>query len=469
MAIKRLDFRHVILLIAMVFLSLICGGYKTKAKNQEKNSLPQLKNSSLGQRVLIIVPHPDDETLATAGLIQQCLSQKKKVLVVILTCGDSFKEDAKAIFNAENPDAKDFQKLGLIRSQESRSAMKDLKLPASSLIFLGYPNGGLNTLWETNWDFNKLFLAVNGKDHSPYPFSYQKNAPYCGENLTRNLETIITKFKPTAVFFPDGEDEHCDHWAANAFVHYVLTKHNYSKKQYTYLVHSESFPSPQAYCPKQRLSPPSAFLRSDLSWQSLLLLKKEEQKKEIALKRYTSQKLVLQPFLDSFIRKNELFAVYRPLIVRHLKNAKPEFEASKMPHVVIRDPTNEAQLTILEGEADFKKVSFCIGEKKTYLALETRSPVSTEIVYVFRLRAFKDSKVNRLDIWIQNGNVYFPHLAKNSLIMKTASVKAKGNRLWVEIPSSAFLQARACMLSAVTFLGERRIDKTAWRCIKIKR
>ena len=38
------------------------------------------------------------------------------------------------------------------------------------------------------------------------------------------MTKIIEDFKPNCIIYPDAEDAHPDHWAANAFVQYVLIK-----------------------------------------------------------------------------------------------------------------------------------------------------------------------------------------------------------------------------------------------------
>jgi len=45
------------------------------------------------ERILILAPHPDDETLGCGGTIQKALLQGKTVKVVFLTSGDSFGND----------------------------------------------------------------------------------------------------------------------------------------------------------------------------------------------------------------------------------------------------------------------------------------------------------------------------------------------------------------------------------------
>src|SRR6266566_5536117 len=45
-----------------------------------------------GERLLVIAPHPDDETLGAGGLIQRVLSAHGTVGVVLVTAGDGYVE-----------------------------------------------------------------------------------------------------------------------------------------------------------------------------------------------------------------------------------------------------------------------------------------------------------------------------------------------------------------------------------------
>ena len=42
-----------------------------------------------GDRVLVLAPHPDDESLACGGIIQRALARGARVRIVFLTYGDN--------------------------------------------------------------------------------------------------------------------------------------------------------------------------------------------------------------------------------------------------------------------------------------------------------------------------------------------------------------------------------------------
>jgi LmbE family N-acetylglucosaminyl deacetylase len=104
-------------------------------------------------RLLVLAPHPDDETLAFGGLLSAFHAAGKPVEVVVVTDGDAYCEacrlwktgstrgpvcNAAELSNFATPAV---DSLGEVRREESRAAARILGLPAPT--FLGYPDTGL--------------------------------------------------------------------------------------------------------------------------------------------------------------------------------------------------------------------------------------------------------------------------------------------------------------------------------------
>ena len=83
--------------------------------------------------VLVLAPHPDDESLGCGGLIAQCHAQAVPVYVLVLTDG-----------SGSHPQSRRYPKerLAALRAEEARSAMAALGLPQGHVEFLGLPDGG---------------------------------------------------------------------------------------------------------------------------------------------------------------------------------------------------------------------------------------------------------------------------------------------------------------------------------------
>src|SRR5450432_980966 len=92
--------------------------------------------------LLVISPHPDDETLCCAGVIQRVLRAGGHASVVWITSGDG---SALGMLLVEKTlfDARKMRAFGEARMSEARAATSLLGVPPRGQLFLGYPDGGV--------------------------------------------------------------------------------------------------------------------------------------------------------------------------------------------------------------------------------------------------------------------------------------------------------------------------------------
>lgn len=109
--------------------------------------LPFLPAFRPGQRILLLAPHPDDETLCCAGLIQQAVAAGVTVHVVFVTSGDGFELDGALMSRRLDPTDAAMMGLAHARVREAQAATQLLGLRADQTSFLGYPDGGLFALF----------------------------------------------------------------------------------------------------------------------------------------------------------------------------------------------------------------------------------------------------------------------------------------------------------------------------------
>ncbi|GAB4260592.1 PIG-L deacetylase family protein [Thermincola ferriacetica] len=466
--------KHIKWFIAITTIILGLGAYFNRfiiadwfTPLQKTNKQPV----SMGERILIIAPHPDDETLGGAGVIEQALRKGKKIKIIVMTCGDGYKVAVEKNFGVSEPKPADFRKLGRIRHLESLKATGVLGVKQEDVIFFGYPDGGINGLWEYNWDYTNLHKGFNGFRHSPYSFSYEKGAPYCGANVVKNLTSIINEFKPTDILYPDPYDQHHDHWATNAFVKYVLAKNNFRTQEWTYLVHRGDYPWPWEYAPNKQLHPPYVLKNLDTRWHYLALTSKEQHLKSEAVKKYVTQTKVMDPFLEAFIRKNDLIGSYPQHYLPFIKGGVDNGNIDKLFETYFSEPSADTILTELEGGGDIVRLSAAQGNNGFYVGLQTRKPLRKDIRYNLRIRLFRrNNDVKRMDLSIYDFRITALRLAKNSLALPTkTSVKVKGNRLIVSLPLDFLDGVDQVFFSGDTILKHKRIDKAAWRVITVKK
>lgn len=85
-----------------------------------------------GQPVLVLAPHPDDESLGCGGLIADCQARGQNVHVLVLTDGSK-----------SHPGSREYDppRLAKLRQEEARAAVAALGLSHDSISFLGLPDG----------------------------------------------------------------------------------------------------------------------------------------------------------------------------------------------------------------------------------------------------------------------------------------------------------------------------------------
>lgn len=82
-------------------------------------------------KVMVVSPHPDDAEIGAGGTIASWVKQGREVFYVVCTNGDKGSSDPNMTSDT----------LAKIRQQEQREAAKIVGV--SEVIFLGYPDGGL--------------------------------------------------------------------------------------------------------------------------------------------------------------------------------------------------------------------------------------------------------------------------------------------------------------------------------------
>ena len=248
-----------------------------------------------GVDVLVIAPHPDDEVLLAAGVMERAIRQRRRVAVIIVTNGDySCARD------------------GYLREAESIAALKTLGVAEGDVHFLGYPDGALRVLTATphaameHRDATGQCVARTGTyadrgagrldEHTARTGS---PADWTDEALIGDLEALLTRLAPREVYLPHGRDEHPDHSMTYTFFRRALDRLARAPLVHRGVVHSgECWPSDCVKYFTPELPTPLPFPEPSERLAVDPLRKLE------AIKKYTSQ---LSPWLTSFARADELF------------------------------------------------------------------------------------------------------------------------------------------------------------------
>jgi LmbE family N-acetylglucosaminyl deacetylase len=160
-------------------------------------------------RLLILAPHPDDESIATGGLIQIARSAGAAVRVFVLTDGDNNPWPQRWIEKRWRIDVRARTRWGARRGEEARAAMRLLGLGADDARFLGLPDLGLTDLLMSN-----------------------------DQPVLQALRAGIDEFKPNVLVLPALSDRHPDHSATHVLARGAIVGAASPPRLYAFAVHA---------------------------------------------------------------------------------------------------------------------------------------------------------------------------------------------------------------------------------------
>lgn len=299
-----------------VGLPLLLGIPLPAGRHRQASAAPRpLEIRRLGSRILVLAPHPDDEVLGAGGLVESALRAGDQVWVAVVTSGESSTPAAVRALHVAHPTPADFARLGALRRAESRAGTRVLGLPPSHLVFLGYADGSLTPIWTGAWDCRHP--RVSGRTHVAYSLlasGFDPHAAYCGPRLLGDLERLLLEVRPDTVVLPDPADHHPDHAGLADFAWAAVIAYDGARpagapepQLFGYLVHYPGWPGRWGLEPGLSESLPTPWTGGPAGWYRLPLTPTETARKGQALLRYRSQLAVSRPFLEAFVRSDELF------------------------------------------------------------------------------------------------------------------------------------------------------------------
>jgi LmbE family N-acetylglucosaminyl deacetylase len=193
--------------------------------------------SGAASQILVLAPHPDDDILTASGVTFDAVRRGESVTIVYFTNGDKNGTD-----------------IGLTRQREAVTAQVTyLGTLENELIFLGYPDGYTQTVYEEYLDVTDAFEAANGQN-STYGnrglggadyhfFRFGTHALYNRPNMVLDLKTILQTYRPAHIYVTSPYDNHPDHATAYRVLKDALTA-VLSDASYTPVVHTTIVHSP---------------------------------------------------------------------------------------------------------------------------------------------------------------------------------------------------------------------------------
>lgn len=144
-------------------------------------------------RLLLIAPHPDDESLACGVALQAAVRAGAAIRVVYATDGDNNPWPQRFIERKWRISQADRLRWGKLRQREAQAALVTLGLRAEDASFFGWPDQGLTDLIMSD----------------PAP-------------MLSRFRRLLEEFAPTHILFPSTADAHPDHNALAVLLLLIL-------------------------------------------------------------------------------------------------------------------------------------------------------------------------------------------------------------------------------------------------------
>ena len=421
-----------------------------------------------GDRLLILAPHPDDETIATGGVIQKAVALGLPVRVVFLTYGDNAETAFIAYRRRPVVRGKSVQQMGLVRHDEGVAAAGVLGLRPDQLTFLGYPDFRTLAMWTEHWgDVEPCRSMFTQTSVVPYENALRPGTPYRADEILADIEQILREFKPTKVFVSHPADHNPDHLSLYLFTRVALwnLSSELQPMLIPFLVHHPEWPEPAGLNPGLTLEPP-ARLEKDGVWRVSHLTPAEVDRKAAALQKHQTQVNMSASYLNSFMRANELFGDYPE---RMLQPASSDAILSSTQGVTGAIP---AQLTNAERAkwVGVERRAVWLEEGCVVISVDFSRPLGTAVgaaVYLFGYRPDRPfAEMPKLQVRFTKGTHTF--LDQSRKIANPPLELRPGLKGYVlRVPLDFLGEPRWIMGSVRTYARKVPLDWIAWRILGV--
>jgi len=421
-------------------------------------------------RILILAPHPDDEILATAGVIHEAVKRDLPIQVVFYTYGDNNVWSFTRYKKRPILSAKAVRKMGEHRFQEANAAAKEMGLSPDQIIFLGYPDFGTHHIWREHWKDQPPFRSMFTKaTNVPYSTALSPGAPYKGESILQDLKTVIRDFRPTQVFVSHPADYNPDHRTLYVFTRVALwdLAEDIQAKLYPALTHYKVWPSQKPVKPGQSLGPPSPLFEAN-QWQVFFVPAEARQAKQSAIEKHATQYGYSPTYLNSFVRGNELFGDFPDITLIENTHHTTSLGEDDDPVHLEEELTPEE----LAAAADLAEVSVQYEDDSLILNIrhsKNLKPGARIGVATFGYRPdvpFPD--MPKVGVWI--GSSDYSVVDKDTVLPKDSIHLTRSKRsLSLRIPLTLLGNPDRIMAGARATVGETEVDWAAWRIIWLEK
>jgi LmbE family N-acetylglucosaminyl deacetylase len=455
-------FRHISLIVLYFGVSSIAA-----FADQSKIGTVALSPTD---RILVLAPHPDDEVLGAAGVIQRAVAMKLPLKIVFLTYGDS-NQWSFLLYRMHPvvwPAA--VENMGIVRHDEAINASRILGVPPQNLIFLGYPDFGTLNIWYYHWNRRPAYTSIMTRVTAvPYKGAYRFGAPYKGEEIVRDIRSILRDFKPTKIFVSHPADHNGDHLALYLYLRVALWDEGMDQdvQLFPYLIHYLTWPKPKGFHPEKDLTPPEA-LATDEFWEQYHLSALQIEAKKKALQAHKSQYFSSPRYLLSFVKFNELFGDLPPLRLNLNENVSIISGQKKlMTTMELPEELNEQERSAFVG-VDWKSLRWEPDNLVVTIGLSKPLAQNVEAsIYFFgynkNIPFGQMPKIN-VRLGVLSYSVYDQN---KRLDQGVVQVSRSPNDVTITVPLQLLGYPQKILSSARTTLGNFPLDNASWVVLEL--
>ena len=450
--------------VILLFLSFVkigfCGDF---------SGLPDFTDRD---RVLVLAPHPDDEAIGAGGVIQRALKAGAPVKVVCFTNGDN-NELAFIVYEKRLTfKQKEFLHMGEVRRKETIAAMESLGLSPGRVFTLGYPDFGTMEILTKYWDKTRPFKSMFSRVKKvSYPSSLSYQAPFIGQSILTDLNTILLDFRPTKIFVSHPADRNRDHQALYLFLHIALWDLEGKIKQpqvYPYLIHVPGWPKPRGAHTELFITPPSKL--KGIDWKQFLLTSNEAEAKRKAIMFYKSQNVAAPSYLATFARSNELFSDPDVIKLHTIKkDAKIDWQEVVAPEDI--EEYGNAGAPKDKAEELLTSLAYALTEDDLCLRFNLKKKIDNNFGIKISLLGYSRKKdfaiMPKIAISI---NALGLRTQEKGRAFKIEGLRRvfEGKALIIKIPRKSLGDPEKVLSCVKTRAKGLLLDETAWRIIELK-
>lgn len=435
-------------------------------------------------RIVVVAPHSDDEVLAAGGLLQQMQTEGAEPRVILATSGDGFRMGANYLYKSRVT-AIDMLQYGKHRLGESKAALAKLGLPEGRLTFLGFPDQGIQRLWQECWQVDRPCTSPTTQMNSvPYTEARSFGSPYAGRELLGQLMDLFREARPAVVVFPHPNEAHVDHWALSNFVQAALedlrrTEPDWDPPdEWYYLVHRGDWPAPKGYSPHGKLLPPETLAGGMTHWHEWPLTPEQVERKDEALRAYRSQTGLMKRYLLSFVRANEIFGTIErvrlpsPLMPAPLPGSI-RHDGPPWRHLAwveaATDPRGDTMAREVERGADITAVWAATDSGTLYIAAPLAARPMLRVQLHFFAKGFRTGQGwgDTASVAVTPSGAFTVNTWPQASGSDAVDAEVQGTWVRIAIPLESLGWPESVMINAEARVEGVLVDRTAWRPVSL--